>query len=332
LGENSARKHPAVLQGAIVTSVLVTGAGGFIGRRVVFAASNAGYGVTPIVRKSQLGDVRNVIQHDLRLPLSKLPPVDWIFHLAGAYAGAGDEELRHADLAMAHNLIHWGLAAGIKNWIFASAAEVYGDVCGIATEETPTQPVIPYGRIKLMVERLLIEKTKDISNRRVVVLRIGEVYGSDGRLITELTARLKRGFCPWSGTGHVPVSFVHVADVAQAFLCAVQSAPVGVSVYNVADGMPVTWHDFLLRVVQLCRARPPVFLPKPLVSLYALGSTLARRATGREPILTPQAMRLITTSKALSNTRLKHELGFQPRYPSYSEGLEEALRGVPHHT
>jgi nucleoside-diphosphate-sugar epimerase len=315
-----------------VTSVLVTGAGGFIGRRVVFAASNAGYAVTPIVRKSQLGDVRNVIQHDLRLPLCKLPAVDWIFHLAGAYAGAGDEELRQADLAMAHNVIHWGLAAGIKNWIFASAAEVYGDVHGIATEEAATQPVIPYGRIKLMVERLLIEKTKDISNRRVVVLRIGEVYGSEGRLITELTARLKRGFCPWPGSGHVPLSFVHVDDAAQAFLCAVQSAPAGVSVYNVADDMPVTWQDFLRRVAHLCRARPPVFFPKPLVYLYALCSSLGRRTTGREPTLTRQAIRLITTPKALSNTRLKHELGFQPRSPSYSEGLEEALRGVPHHT
>ena len=42
--------------------------------------------------------------------------------------------------------------------------------------------------------------------------------------------------------------------------------------------------------------------------------------------------RLITTPKALSNIRVKHELGFQPRYPSYSEGLEETLCGIPHHT
>jgi nucleoside-diphosphate-sugar epimerase len=332
LGEDSARKHPAVLQGAIMTSVLVTGAGGFIGRRVVLAASSAGYSVTPIVRKFQLGEVRNVIRHDLRLPLSRLLPVDWIFHLAGAYAGAGYEELRHADLAMAHNVIHWGLAAGIKNWIFASAAEVYGDVHGIASEEAPTQPVIPYGLIKLMVERLLIEKTKDIANSRVVLLRVGEVYGSEGRLITELIARLKRGFCPWPGTGHVPLSFVHVDDAAQAFLSAVESAPAGVSVYNVADDVPTTWQDFLRHVAHLCGSRPPIFLPKPLVQFYALCSTLARRATKREPILTRHAIRLIITPKALSNARLKRDLGFQPRYPTYSEGLEEAVRGVPHHT
>ena len=315
-----------------MTSVLVTGAGGFIGRRVVFAANNAGYSVTPIVRKLHPGNIPSVIQRDLTLRLDNLPPVDWIFHLAGAYAGAGDQELRHADLTMAHNVIHWGLAAGIKNWILASAAEVYGDVHGIADEEAPLLPVIPYGRIKLMVERLLTEKTRDVSNCRVILLRIGEVYGPGGRLTTELAARLKRGFCPWPGTGHVPVSFVHVDDVAQAFLCAVQSAPTGVSVYNVADDMPSTWQDFLRRVAQLYRTRPPVFLPKALVQFYGVCSTLARRATGREPILTRQAVRLITTPKALSNTRLKQELRVQLRYPSYSEGLEETLRGVPHHS
>jgi nucleoside-diphosphate-sugar epimerase len=69
-----------------------------------------------------------------------------------------------------------------------------------------------------------------------------------------------------------------------------------------------------------------------LVHLYAACGTLACRATGREPILTRQAVRLITTPKALSNSRLKRELGFQPRYLSYTEGLEEAIRGVPHHT
>jgi nucleoside-diphosphate-sugar epimerase len=183
--------------------------------------------------------------------------------------------------------------------------------------------VIPYGRIKLMVERLLLEKIKCNSNCRVVILRIGEVYGHDGRLITELTARLKRGFCPWPGRGDVPLSFVHLDDVAQTFLC---------PVYNVADDMPKIWLDFLVRVTRLPRSGALVFLLETLIHLHAACGTLACRAIGREPILTRQVARLITTPKALSNTRLKHELGFQPRGPSDSEGLEEALRGVPHHT
>jgi nucleoside-diphosphate-sugar epimerase len=281
-----------------VTSALITGAGGFIGRRVVCAANGAGYGVTPIVRKSQLDDVRNVIKQDLRLPLSKLPSVDWIFHLAGTYAGADDHKLQRVDLQMVRNVIRCGLEAGIKNWVFASAAEVYGDVCGIAMEETPTQPVIPYGCIKRMVERLLLEKIKCNSNCRVVILRIGEVYGHDGRLITELRARLKRGFCPWPGRGDVPLSFL--ARFLSSSRSASRSAAPSISSRNVDS--------------PLCRVRH-AGLPShwTRTDTDTAGSTTYYHTQG------------------LSNTRLKHELGFQPRYPSYSEGLEEALRGVPHH-
>ncbi len=312
-----------------MTSVLITGAGGLIGRRVVCAAQSAGYEVKALVRKAGRND-HGVIEHDLRLPLADLPPVDWVFHLAGAYAGAGSDELERADLTMAHSIIRWGMAAGVRNWIFASAAEVYGDVRGVATEDAPTRPVIPYGRAKLQVEQLLIQQLRDVPDCRVVILRIGEVYGAESRLNTELAARLKSGFCPWPGSGDVPVSFVHVDDVAQAFLCGAQSAPLGVSVYNVADDLAATWHGFLECVARHCRGRKPVFLPMGLVRFYAACSTSARRLVGREAILTRAALRLITTPKLISNARLKSELGFQPRYPTYYEGLEEIFCGLSH--
>lgn len=316
----------------MMTSILVTGAGGFIGRRVVRAAERAGYDVTALVRNPRQSNASTVVQHDLRLPLSDLPPADWIFHLAGAYAGAGDEELSRADCTMADNIITWGLKARIKNWIFASAAEVYGDVEGTATEAAPTRPVIPYGRVKLAVERLFAERFGNLPDSRVVILRIGEVYGSEGRLIGELTTRLKRGFCPWPGSGRVRVSFVHVDDVAQVFLCAVRHARTGVSIYNVADDVPLSWRDFTSGVAQRLGVHSPLFLPAPLVYTYAICSTLARRMRHLEPVLTQYALRLLTTAKTLSNARIKSELRFQPQYPSCAEGMEDALRGLSHDT
>ena len=200
------------------------------------------------------------------------------------------------------------------------------------SEEAPQHPVIPYGRLKLTVERLFTERLKTLSNHRIVILRIGEVYGRDGRLIRELTARLKRELCPWPGPGHVLLSFVHVDDVAQAFLCAARTAPRGISVYNVADDMPVTWQGFLLHLARLLGTKPPAFLPVSLVQAYALCSGLAHRATRTEPILTMHTLRLLLTPKALSNARLKSALGFEPQYPTISEGLEEAFHGLSHHS
>jgi len=316
-----------------MSSVLITGAGGFIGRRVVAAMDDAGWEVRPLVRKAGSVKSSRTITHDLLASLDDVPSSDWVFHLAGAYAGAGATELRDADLAIAQNLVRWGVSSGVKNWIFASAAEVYGEITGFAAENSPTVPVIPYGQTKLEIERLLLQELGKLPGYRLVILRIGEVYGSGSKLLTELTARLNRGFCPWPGSGNVILSFVHVDDVAAAFLCAAQNAREGAAIYNIGDDAASTWREFLLYVARCCQNKSPQFLPLSLVKAYAVISTLAHRLTGRrDPVLTLHALRLITTPKLLSSVRAKRELQFRPRYPDYLSGLEEALRGLSHDT
>ena len=309
-----------------MTSVLITGAGGFVGARVAEAARKAGHSVTRIVRKAP--PAADVLDRDLRLPLENVPPCDWVFHLAGGYAGAEKRALKRADLRIARNVVRWGAKNGVKNWVFASAAEVYGSLDGLGTEESPPRPVIPYGEIKLAVEGLF---TRMAGNGcRLAILRIGEVYGSESRLVRELTMRLKRGLCPWPGSGRVPVSFVHVDDVAQAFLLAAERASAGISIYNVADNEPTTWRSFVRTFAEILGTRPPMFLPRPLVHGYALGHQLMSRFAGREPTLTGHTLRLLTTPKALSNRKIVRELGFAPRFSNYRSGLEETLHGLSH--
>jgi nucleoside-diphosphate-sugar epimerase len=314
-----------------MNSVLITGAGGLIGSRVAEAARKAGYSVTRVFRKAPLPRAADVIERDLRFPLENVPPVDAIFHLAGGYAGAARQVLEGADLLIARNLIRWGVEQGVKNWVFSSAAEVYGHVNGSATEEALTKPVIPYGHIKLAVEGLLVQMAKELPHSRVVMLRIGEVYGSESRLLRELETRLKRGYCPLPGSGQVGVSFVHVEDVAQAFLRAAARAPLGVSIYNVADDEPATWRSFVRYFAQLLGTRPPVFLPGALVYAYMFGHQIKSRIANRQPALTSHALRLLTTPKVLWNRAIKQELGFAPRFPDYRSGLEASLHGLSDH-
>lgn len=309
-----------------MTSVLVTGAGGLIGTAVAEAARQAGYDVTRVLRKAT-GEA-DVLERDLRRPLKDVPPCDWVFHLAGGYAGAGKCALRRADLKIARNLARWGRDNSVKNWVVASAAEVYGCIDGLGSEEAPTRPVIPYGAVKLAVEKLFRHAAKP--DGRLVLLRIGEVYGPKARLIRELTGRLKRGRCPWPGSGRVPVSFVHVEDVAGAFLCAAERAPEGIAIYNVADDAPTTWRAFVCRIAELQDCRPPIFVPRWLARAYAMVDEFASLMAGRPPVLTGHALSLLTTPKALSNRRIVAELGFRPRYPNWRAGLEATLHGLSH--
>jgi UDP-glucose 4-epimerase len=128
--------------------------------------------------------------------------------------------------------------SGVKHFVFSSTAAVYGIPSGgVAAEDTPTQPINPYGTSKLMSEWML----RDLSAAtplRHVILRYFNVAGSDpggrigqstinGTLLTKVaceTAVGKRPHVSIFGTDY-PTNdgtgvrdYIHVEDLASAHL------------------------------------------------------------------------------------------------------------------
>jgi nucleoside-diphosphate-sugar epimerase len=293
--------------------VLVTGAGGFIGRSVMEKARARGWKVTGVARRACPEADRIA---DLREPIAGWPVPDAVIHLAGGYAGASVRELAGTDLAIARNLLAWGKRAGVRRWVLASAAEVYGDVRGEADEGWPCRPAIPYGRVKLEIEAMFRKEAFP----ELAICRLGEVYGRTGRILREIGERLRGGFCPWPGDGKVCISFLHVEDAAEALVLSCERAGPGCEIYNVGDGVPATWRRFLDRIALLLGTRRARYLPMWAARCYAV--------LGRSPAVTPHVLRLLTTPKVLSSARLRERLGFEPRYPSIESGLEEVCGGV----
>ncbi|MEJ2152129.1 MAG: NAD(P)-dependent oxidoreductase [Gemmatimonadota bacterium] len=309
-----------------MTSVLVTGGGGFIGRRVVAEATKEGFDVIAVGRQPMPGPS---LVLDLTRDLTDLPATDIVMHLAGGYVGSDLESLQQADLKIAENLIRWGISTGVSRWVFASAAEVYGPCSAPVSEDAPTRPVLPYGKVKLEIERTFAELADRIPDSRVVMLRIGEVYGAGGALVDELTTRFRSGFCPWFGSGKVPVSFVHVDDVARAFIAAVERAARGYSVYNVADRRPVEWREFLEHFARILGTKGPVGLPLPVSFAYATGSTALDRLRRRRPTVTRHIVTLLTTPKPMRTERVREELDFDWIHADVWGGLREPSQENP---
>jgi UDP-glucose 4-epimerase len=77
------------------------------------------------------------------------------------------------------NLLAACTEAGVKHFIFSSTAAVYGlTEGGVADEDTPTSPVNPYGKSKLMSENMLRDVSA-ASDLRHVILRYFNVAGCD---------------------------------------------------------------------------------------------------------------------------------------------------------
>jgi UDP-glucose 4-epimerase len=61
------------------------------------------------------------------------------------------------------NLLACCAEAGVRQFLFSSTAAVYGmPASGVADEDTPTQPINPYGMSKLMSETMLRDLARPV--------------------------------------------------------------------------------------------------------------------------------------------------------------------------
>lgn len=138
------------------------------------------------------------------------------------------------------SLIAAALGAGVRTVIFSSTAAVYGNAeVQPVTEDSPTVPVSPYGRSKLMTEWIL-EDTARATDLRYAALRYFNVAGADpktrsGQSTLRATHLIKvacqaalgqRPFLEVYGTdfptpdGSCLRDYIHVTDLARAHILA----------------------------------------------------------------------------------------------------------------
>jgi GDP-4-dehydro-6-deoxy-D-mannose reductase len=254
--------------------VLVTGAGGFLGRHVVARAR-----ARKIDAVASRGDLRDpaVAQQ----VFSEARPSAVIHLAAGARAAAdADDEVRMA--------LNVAAAAGRATVLAAGSAAQYGmGSTEPISEESPLAPLTHYGEVKCAVERALFEHGSDA---RVIAARCFNVVGPGQDLdapIPSWAAQLADGATVLR-TGNLGVvrDFLDVRDVADAFLDLVTSEFAGV--VNVGSGEPVTLRRVVDELIALVGQDVEVELDPALIresdppSVVA-DTTRLRMATGFAP-------------------------------------------------
>lgn len=173
--------------------ILVTGGAGYIGSHVVKLLGESGYDVV-VYDNLSTGNKNAVLYGELvEANLEDLDTLDAVFakhqfdgvmHFAGSIVVPESVEnpikYYSNNTENSFHLMQLCLKHKVNNFIFSSTAAVYGNLeNGIATEETLTQPINPYGYSKLMTEQML----KDISfahkDFNYIALRYFNVSGAD---------------------------------------------------------------------------------------------------------------------------------------------------------
>lgn len=199
----------------------------------------------------------------------------------------------------------------VQNFIFSSTAATYGipDV-DIITEDTPTNPINPYGQSKLMVEQILSD-FHHAYGLQYVVLRyfnaagayetaeIGEKHNPETHLIPIILQHLlgKRESISVFGSdyptpdGTCIRDYIHVTDLATAHIKALEALLTGKKVtatYNLGNGLGYSVKE----VIETCER----------VTGKKANAILAERRTGDPAMLVASSQKILT------------ELGWKAQY------------------
>jgi UDP-glucose 4-epimerase len=174
-------------------AVMVTGGAGYIGSHMVLRLADAGE--TVVVLDNLTTGFDWAIDHRATLVTGdagdtalvrgvlREHEVSAIVHFAGSIVvpESVSNPLKYYgnNTATSRNLIEAAVAEGVEHFIFSSTAAVYG-MTGLAPviEETPLNPMSPYGRSKLMTEWMLADVAA-AHPLRYGVLRYFNVAGAD---------------------------------------------------------------------------------------------------------------------------------------------------------
>lgn len=289
---------------------VVTGAAGFIGSHLAEALQSAGHEVVGIDSFTDYYDPavkeRNASGIDVqRLDLARdeLDFAGWdgVFHLAGqpGVRSFGDVFPLYVERnVLASQRVFEAAAAAGARVVFASSSSIYGEAEQYPTpEETPPQPLSPYGITKLACEHLARASGKSLG-LDAVVLRYFNAYGPrqrpDMAFPRVVGALLEGRRFTLFGDGEQSRSFTYVLDVVAASVLAMERARAG-SVYNVGGGQEATMNETIAMLERISGRR--------------LDVQRAEAVAGDQ-----------RRTKA-DTTRIRDELGWEP-----STSLEEGLR------
>lgn len=315
-----------------MTTHLVTGASGFIGRRLLAALRADGAAVRAALRRP-LAPGPDVVLAPLDDPAAlarACAAIDTVYHCAGhAHAWAADDAELHRTVneTGTRNLVEAAGRAGVRRFVFLSSVKAMGepgDAC--ADEDWPSPPLTPYGQAKRAAEQAVFEAGAR-HGMHVVNLRLAMVYGPGGRgNLERMAALVRRGwFPPLPETGNRR-SLVYVDDVVSAMRRVAQAPAATGRTYIVADEVAYSGRQ-LYDALRTALGHAPLRFAVPagvLRKAARIGDRL-EQLVGRRLPFDSEVLDKLLGSAWYSSARLHRELGWQPQVP-LAEGLRCMLR------
>jgi UDP-glucose 4-epimerase len=318
-------------------SILVTGGAGYIGSMVTAELIKAGYEVVVYDNLTQ-GHLQAVhpqavfVEADLadRESLDaifKAHNIEAVMHFAAhtVVPVSMRDPIRFVrdNVNNAMNLLETMAAHGVKRFILSSTANVYGDPEHIPIrEDDRLAPSSPYGESKLMIERMLHwcevrYGLRYASLRYFNAAGASEDYGEDHNpethlipLVLKVALRHKDHLDIYGDDyptrdGTCVRDYIHVVDLAQAHILALEALDDGSRTYNLGNGQGFSVSEVVAKARE--------------VTGHDIPASIAPRRPGDPATL------------VASSEKIRRELGWEARFPDLVDIIESAWRWYSAH-
>ncbi len=318
-----------------MSTILITGGNGFVGRHVISALQDRGDLVRVLALPGEdVGWLQKrgvaVYHGDIRAPESLAQPVrgaDAVLHLAAMMdVWRPVEDYRAVNVTGTENVCRAALAADVRRFVHMSSSSVYGVALGRPADESfPLAPFPdPYPITKAagdkLVQRMIAE-----DHLPAVIIRPDQIFGPGDQLhFGKMADRLRSGHGIVVGSGDNAMPFVYVTDVVQGLLLALDHDKAVGEAYNITNDQPLTQAQMLQAIADEIGSSPPRF-HVPYRALYAAGylaERLVMLAPSRaRPPITRLGVAFFGTDNRYAIGKARRELGYSPQV-----GLRDAVR------
>ena len=282
--------------------ILVTGATGFIGRRVVAALASAGHPVRALVHTPSRAAVLSHLDAETAVgdvldsgSLSRAcEGVDTVVHLVAAIRESGRLTFQRVNFEGTRNLLQAASEARVKRVIYASTIGASSD------------PAIPYMNSRWMAEQETVN-----SDIPCTIMRFSVIFGEGDEFFNVLAAQVKLfPLVPVVGSGKTRFQPIAADDVARCIVDACQKEDTVGRTLEVGGPTYITYDGMLDLVAETLGARiAKVHVPLPLVRpVVAIMQALVPR-----PPVTTEQLKMLRLDNVADLDSVEKSFGFLPQ-------------------
>ncbi|MHA1734808.1 MAG: NAD-dependent epimerase/dehydratase family protein [Candidatus Thorarchaeota archaeon] len=313
--------------------VLVTGASGFIGRRLLKHLAGEDHELVAFVRRTSntRGFPENVElrEGDLLDPPSieaAVKDIDVVIHLAAYFDfyPSDVDLLYRVNVDGTRELMNACVGTSVERFVYCSTTETIGPVrYPPGNEDTELRPQFDYGKSKVLAEQVVREISEDTGLPHIILRPTGVTGEGDLYTGYELIKAINDGAIPvLPGDGEKHLMYTYVGDVVAGFAKAVVSKSAENETFILCPDEPMKYKDIVNFIADHLGVEPPKRRVPTSVAKLGIAMMSPFKNRGKTTFLWHmKTIESMDQERWYTNEKAKRMLGWAPEYT-----MQDAIR------